>query len=452
MRNWALIAVLAGGLAGCDAATAPTRSTATMPVVSDVAFPAQVRPRGVAQSNLTLSEDFLDLVFELENGERLTRLLRYEAPVRVYLRGSELAPYRDDLENLLARFRGEAGIDIRTTDDPERAQMFVEGVPIRELQRVELSAACFIIPGVSSWGEYRTSSGRDVPRWSRQSTLGRIGVFVPYDTAPQDTRDCLHEEIAQALGPANDLYRLPNTVFNDDNVHSVVTPFDMLILRALYQPELRSGMPRGEVAGRILPILRRINPDGEGRGALPRAPSSPQWDQQIEVALTRGNSDSKRLTAANRAVAIARGMDPVDHRLGFALITRGRLLRQDQPGQAASDFIEAYRRHRSVLGGSNLRTAQAALHAGIVALDAQEPSGALGLAEAYIPVAEQAQNAVLLSSLLAIKARALDELGDRMAAQDAQLAHLKWARYAFGDATGERRQREAALEAALRPQ
>jgi len=444
-----MFALLAGFLAGCDAVTGPTRGTATMPVVSDVAFPAQVRPRGVAQSNLTLSQDFLDLTFELEHGERLTRLLRYEGPVRVYLRGSELAAYRGDLDNLLARFRREADIDIRMTDDPARAQIFVEGVSIRDLQRVEPGAACFIIPGVTGWAEYRSTPGSAVMRWSRQGTLSRIGVFVPYDTAPQDTRDCLHEEMAQALGPANDLYRLPNTVFNDDNVHSIVTPFDMLILRALYDPALRSGMPRGEVAGRILSIMRRINPDGEGRGTLPQAPSSAEWDRQIEAALTRRNSQDRRLAAANRAVAIARRMEPVDHRLGFALIARGRLLRQSQPGRAASDFIEAYRRHRSVLGASDLRSAQAALHAAIVALDAGEFDGALGLANAYIPVAEEAQNAVLLSSLLAVKARALDELGDRRGAQDAQLAHLKWARYAFGDSTGERRQRQAALEAAL---
>jgi len=34
--------------------------------------------------------------------------------------------------------------------------------------------------------------------------------------SPQEVRDCLHEELAQALGPLNDLYRLPDSVFNDD--------------------------------------------------------------------------------------------------------------------------------------------------------------------------------------------------------------------------------------------
>ena len=303
MRAVAMIFLLAGLLAGCDSVTGPTRGTATMPVVSDVAFPANVRPRGVAQSNLTLAQDFLDLTFELEHGERLTRLLRYEGPVRVYLRGSELAPYRGDLENLLARLRREAEIDIRITDDPSLAQMFVDGVSIKELQRVEPGAACFIIPGVSSWGEYRSTPGSAVQRWSRQSTLGRVGVFIPYDTAPQDTRDCLHEEIAQALGPANDLYRLPSTVFNDDNVHAVLTGFDMLILRAVYAPELHSGMSRETVAARLPEVLARLNPAGGTGTPTDRAPSPRAWKDAIETALAGGSPTSVRRAAATRAQA-----------------------------------------------------------------------------------------------------------------------------------------------------
>ena len=41
---------------------------------------------GVARSNRDLAQDFLDLTFGLESGEKLDHLLRYEAPVRVYLR------------------------------------------------------------------------------------------------------------------------------------------------------------------------------------------------------------------------------------------------------------------------------------------------------------------------------------------------------------------------------
>ncbi|MEM9639962.1 MAG: DUF2927 domain-containing protein [Pseudomonadota bacterium] len=415
--------------------------------VGGVAFPAAGMPRGVAQSNQTLARDFIDLTFALERGEPLRGLLRHEGPVRVYLRPGPLTAYRRDLENLLQRFRVEAGVDIASVASASEAQIHIDGVPIRELQRIDPGAACFIVPGETSWAGFRGKSPRARLRWSEQRTLGTIGIFIPSDTFPQDIRDCLHEEIAQALGPANDLYRLPNTVFNDDNFHSIVTNFDMLMLRALYDPSLRSGLPREVVAGRINGILDRINPRGVGRGALPTAPATPQWNQQIEQALTRRNPLSRRISAADRAVAIARNMRPVDHRIGVALITRGRLLRERDPAAAASDFVEAYQRLRGVLGADDVRTAQAALHMALVGLDVGDFAPAQRVAERAIPVARRGQNAVLLSSLMLVRAKALEAQGRLDEARSGQLDHLRWARYAFGDQDGRRARRLAALEA-----
>jgi len=63
----------------------------------------------------------------------------------------------------------------------------------------------------------------------------------------------------------NGLYHLPYSVFNDDNLHTVLTGFDMMMLKAYYSPELRSGMTRGQVAQALPYILNRINPAGNGR-------------------------------------------------------------------------------------------------------------------------------------------------------------------------------------------
>lgn len=68
--------------------------------------------------------------------------------------------------------------------------------------------------------------------WTKLERRDRAAVFVRFDVAPQEIRDCLHEELAQALGPLKDLYRLSDSVSNDDNIHAVLTSFDMLILRA----------------------------------------------------------------------------------------------------------------------------------------------------------------------------------------------------------------------------
>jgi len=429
--------------------TGPTRASIPTGNINSVSFPRDIRPRGVPRSNIALAQDFLDLTFALERGETLTGLLRHEAPVRVFVHPGGLQAYRQDIENLLARMRAEAGLDIALTDDQSQARIHIDGVTLRELQRVDPGAACFIVPGETSWRGFRSKSSNQRLRWSAQSTLGNTGIFIPTDTFPQDVRDCIHEEMAQALGPANDLYRLSDSVFNDDNFHSIVTPFDMLMLRALYDRELSSGMPRQVVAGRIVGILDRINPGGSGRGSLPRAPSSSQWKAAIETALTRRNSESRRTAAANRAVAVAQGMSPQDHRLSVALITRGRVNRSRALARAATDFIAAYEHSKKTLGVNDIRTAQAALHVAIVALENRDFLAAMELAELHIEAARRGQNAVLLSSLLAVQSAGLAATGQSAQARAAQLDHLKWARYAYGDSNGARRRAQLEIERIL---
>ena len=53
---------------------------------------------------------------------------------------------------------------------------------------------------------------------------------------------CLHEEIAQGLGLANDSPRARPSIFNDNEEFALLTPQDTLMLRMLYDPRLTPGM------------------------------------------------------------------------------------------------------------------------------------------------------------------------------------------------------------------
>ena len=440
--RWRLFAALAlAGLAACTTAPPPLPPAG----LSSVRFGAATLPRGVSRSNLELADDFLDLTFELESGERLDRLLRYEGPVRVYLRSAGLAPYRPDLEALLARLRAEAGVDIAETRDPARAQIFVEAVPAAQITRVFPTAACFIVPGESDWQGFMRRRSEARVRWPDQATLERAAIFLPLDTTPQDVRDCLNEEITQALGPADDLYRLPDTIWNDDNFHGMATPFDMVILRTLYQPELRSGMTRDEVAAMLPRLLARTNPKGRGLPRRPRAAESRPWNEAIETALSRDAPRRQRLEAGLAASGMAAEMRPVDHRLGVAQLTTGRLLLRRDPVAAARNFAAAYDLFLDRFGAEDVRTAQAGVHLAAVAVGIGEHELAITLADRHLAAARAAQNAILLAGLLSIKAEALAALGEGGAAQATRLDSLRWARYGFGDADGALAREQAQL-------
>lgn len=65
---------------------------------------------------------------------------------------------------------------------------------------------------------------------------------------------CVHEELAQGLGLANDSPAARPSVFNDDEEFALLTKHDELLLKVLYDRRLQPGMSATEVR----PVLRQI--------------------------------------------------------------------------------------------------------------------------------------------------------------------------------------------------
>ncbi len=399
-------------------------------------FDARSQSRGVARSNAEIAEDFLDLTFALETGKTLDQLLKFEGKVDVMLHDGLSRNFRPELTNLLSRLRREADVPINETSVAQDAEIHVHAVTKRDIRRVFPGAACFIVPGVRDWTEFRNRGRLGLEtRWSALSRLSVVSVFLPADSAPQDIRDCLHEEIGQALGPANDLYRLADSIFNDDNFHSVLTPFDMLVLRTLYSPEIRSGMTRNEVSAILPGLLNRLNPKGRSAKQRQRTTDDAVWKTTIERALNSRKPSGSRRANATRAVALAREMVPTDHRLGMSLLALGRIdFKAGNSGDRA--FAESYLLHENLFGASDIRTAHSVVHIAVAALREEDFDLALSLANAHIDTARRAENAVILSSLLAIRSEALFGQRQIALARNARLESLAWARYAYGDADG----------------
>jgi hypothetical protein len=429
----ALLLIAALALTACASAVPDVPQRRATP---DVALPPMknfgtVRAQPPTRSNQGIATDFLDLSFKLESGRALPVFTRFEAPVTVRVVGPAPPTLASDLDRLLARLRAEGGLDIARVPATAQASITVQVITRDELQRAVPQAACFVVPRVSSWAEFRRDRRNTRLDWTTLEVRERMAVFVPLDVAPQEVRDCLHEEIAQALGPLNDLYHLSDSVFNDDNFHTVLTGFDMLILRATYAPELRSGMTRAEVAARLPGILARLNPRGEGIGYVPRPPTTRDWIDAIEAALGPRTSPPRRRIAAAEAVEIARARGWNDNRLGFSLYALGRLSLGADPDLALASFLQAgqiFSRSRD----TDIHEAHLAMQLSAFALSSGQADFALELANRSIPAVERAQNAALLSSLLFVKAESLELLGRTAEAQEVRVDSLGWARYGFG--------------------
>jgi acetyl-CoA acetyltransferase family protein len=77
--------------------------------------------------------------------------------------------------------------------------------------------------------------------------LARIAAMANAAEHPDLMRlSCLHEEITQGLGLANDSPAARPSIFNDDEEFALLTPMDELMLKMLYNPLLTPGMTEAE--------------------------------------------------------------------------------------------------------------------------------------------------------------------------------------------------------------
>ena len=395
-----------------------------------------------ARPNSSIAADFLDLSFQMESGRQIERISRFEGPVTVSVAGGAPSFLVADLDALLARLRSEARIDISRVDHSLRnpASITIETLPRERMQRVVPHAACFVVPRVSSWRQFRSARAGRTLDWTTLETREHVAVFMPHDVAPPEVRDCLHEEIAQALGPLNDLYRLPDSVFNDDNFNAVLTGFDMLILRAYYDDRIQSGMTRGEVAEALNEILPRLNPRGGPVRRVGGSPTPREWINAMERALGPDAPDAVRISSAERAVQIGRNQGWSDTRLAFSYFALGRL-------SLARNFeasIEAFQSAAVIfdrVSPGGVHAAHVDMQLAAFALSSGRAEEAVRLTAEALPAATRAQTASLLSTLLMIRAEALEATGRASEAQSIRIDSVAWGRYGFGSS--------AAVEARL---
>ena len=447
MRN-SLIALATLVLAACTGPQAPATASrlvtlpSAMPPMKTFASPRVTAPE---RSNAAIARDFLDLSFELESGRELPVLTRFEGPITVRVTGKVPPSLGPDLSRLLRRLRREAGISITRVPANQEASITIEVLPRSELQRYVPQAACFVVPRLSGWAEFKRNRRGAAVDWTTLQSRDRMAIFLPGDVSPQETRDCLHEEIAQALGPLNDLYRLSDSVFNDDNFHTVLTGFDMLILRTYYAPQLMSGMTRSQVAARLPGILAQLNPQGQLIADSPSGRTPRVWIEAVEEALGPKTSPARRQVAARRAVSIARAQGWTDNRMAFSLFALGRLSLAGEADVALASFLQAGTIYNA-RPETRLQASHVAMQLAAFALSSGQAETAIRLVDENIAPVAEAENAALLATLLMIKAEALEQLGKFAEARAVRLDSLGWARYGFGS-EAEVRQRVSEISA-----
>ena len=220
-----------------------------------------------------LARDFLQVALRDEygrDGQRMVAdhhsapLRRWQAPVRMQLEwgpSSDIATQRRDRGEIaafasrLARVTGhEVGL---VAEDGNFAVLILNEDERREIApRLER-----LLPGIPN-GD--VAALRDLDRgnfctvfaYSRGagSTYVNAVAVIRAELPSRLRSSCIHEELAQGMGLANDSPESRPSIFNDDEEFALLTLHDELLLKILYDRRLRPGMTQAEAA----PIVQQI--------------------------------------------------------------------------------------------------------------------------------------------------------------------------------------------------
>lgn len=95
--------------------------------------------------------------------------------------------------------------------------------------------------------------------WKKpESRIVKAIVVVNVERDPALINSCLLEELTQLLGLPNDSDAVRPSIFSDrDNLHEL-SPHDAILVRTLYDPRMKAGLPRAEALGIARTIISEL--------------------------------------------------------------------------------------------------------------------------------------------------------------------------------------------------
>lgn len=191
-------------------------------------------------------------------------LRRWQDPVRLQLEfgaTTDVATrrlYRVEVGQFAARLAEATGHSVQTTD---RGGNFVVMVLSDDERRAIGPRLAQLVPGIPP-GDIAVMQALDkdnfctVFAYSQGSApvYSRAVALIRAELPPLLQSSCIHEEIAQGMGLANDSPQARPSIFNDDEEFALLTRHDELLLRILYDRRLRPGMSAAEAE----PVVRQI--------------------------------------------------------------------------------------------------------------------------------------------------------------------------------------------------
>lgn len=197
---------------------------------------------------------------------RPSPLKRWHGPLRYMMRGSGFTTAdRAEVARLMGRIARLTGLDVAEARNSGEANFLILITTPDERGRVSARLAATSPRFAETFALWRRErklicvADNQFDPDDRNLITAAMAV-IGSETRGLLRRACLHEEIVQALGLANDHPDVRPSIFNDDGEFALLTEHDARLLRLHYDPRLEPGMTADEAMPEVRRIARELAP------------------------------------------------------------------------------------------------------------------------------------------------------------------------------------------------
>jgi hypothetical protein len=218
--------------------------------------------------NIALFDEYVNVNGRLVPRTTTSSLRRWDKPIRMHVIFGDTVPLeqrvldKKNIRGYVQRLSGLTGLPVYPAS-PETANFHV--LMLNEGDRRDFGPRLReLVPGVD---DTTLRTVIDMPKSTfclvfafsqgNSSTYSRAVAVIRAEHPDRLRNSCIHEELAQGLGLANDSPTARPSIFNDDEEFAYLTAHDELLLKMLYDRRLTPGMREAEAR----PILRTIVDD-----------------------------------------------------------------------------------------------------------------------------------------------------------------------------------------------
>ena len=218
-----------------------------------------------------LKPDFVERAFysvalEREYADGNHPLAKWNQPIRIWLNHGvgDQALHQELAELHVQHLAQITGLSIEFVS--QKSQANVQWIYTRESHWIKDAKSALNLKSTQHLNTAICTAGY---RTDANGHIVSAAIVIPVDLARSRGKllACIVEEITQALGLPNDSeYAFPS-IFNDHTPEELLAPLDIILLKLLYEPELKAGMTLSEAK----PIIKRIVREYQKKGVLEEA-------------------------------------------------------------------------------------------------------------------------------------------------------------------------------------